>query len=233
METWRITDSISHFITSNPTRNAQSLRNLDYLKRDIKEATVEDLDYIIDSFLQDAQFYARPNNIWVLQILRIILDRPESLSIMNSKEGLYKDIVDRLLNPLIKNGVLLPRELDNIEHNAFSERELRRLIGSYTEDEKLRDIGEERLRPYRALQKIHPIFSVGNVSDIVGGYSGYSDYGKLDVPLYTPRIHRPIPHISPHISPHRSPHISPHRSRGRSPNRKTSSVRSKPRRSRR
>jgi len=128
---------------------------------------------------------------------------------------IYQDTVDMLLKPYIERGVLLPRELDRIEHKAFSEREIRKVMGGYTEDERFRDIGEEKLRPYRSLPDIHPVFS-RDINEIVGGYSS-----GLDIPVYTPRVHRPR---------QRSPRIYSSRPSGsrRSSNRKTSGMRSKP-----
>jgi len=228
---------ILSLIYSNPVRDEKSLKYLAEFKDCIREASVEELYEIIPEFITQARYveqYGLGSELWVSELLEVILERPESLYVMFSLTR-DKDTIEKLINPLIQRGILLPRELKRIENGVFSDQKIRRLIEGYTTNENIRNTGNRRLIPYRVLQNIHPTFSK-DISDIVGGYGG------LDVPVHTPRIHRPR-QFSPRIylsrpsgsrrSPNRRPSTIRNKAPVRSPNRRPSSTRSKPRRSKR
>jgi len=57
--------------------------------------------------------------------------------------------IDELLDPIIQHSVIRPREVGMINHDAFSAREIRRIIGDYTTS----DVGERSILPERVLHE--------------------------------------------------------------------------------
>jgi len=211
------------------------------LEEIIQDSSDEEIKDIIIIFFW--YVWRRPDYIIVLtQILNLIMKHPHGrYLILRDYDNLYRQFlkynpginrdikkdINRLLYRL-QESALLPREISNLDNPVFP-RDISRLIGSYVHPDQFRDVVDASIKPYRSLYETkHPAFSEG-VIDIVKEYMN----DKNMVPIFTPRIHRPINPIR------LSPPLKPRPNRARRPSKsRTSKIRTKgpqrsPKRSRR
>jgi len=192
----RISNYMSQIVHSNSTF---FLKKLEEIINTSSDETIRD---IIMVFFHQVRWDPESHDR-LLQILLLIMKHPYGrYLILHDLPELYdqfefqfrylsinkdkiKQTVNRLLDEM-RESVLLPREISNLDNPVFP-RDISRLIGSHIYPENLRDFVETGIKPYRQLYETkHPAFSEG-VIDIVRGYNDDNS-----VPIFTPRIHRPI-----------------------------------------